>query len=246
MAQKLIAGNWKSNGSFAELEAFVREMMLSDGLLSRAEVVLCPPFVYLHKAVTLCGAGVSVGAQNCSAHASGAFTGEVTADMLVDIGAQWVIIGHSERREMFGDSNDVVLEKVRRALASGLKVMLCVGESLEQRERGEAKHVVAAQLESVLALLTSLESIVVAYEPIWAIGTGRTASAEDAQEMHASIKRQIVASGLKGAGSVKVLYGGSVKGSNAAELFSQKDIDGALVGGASLKAKDFLAIIAES
>lgn len=246
MAQKLIAGNWKSNGSLADLDAFIKEISAAAGLLSRAEVVLCPPFVYLQNAVSLCVGHLAVGAQNCSMQGAGAFTGEVASEMLVDLGVQWVIVGHSERRELFGESDAVVLEKVKRALASGLKVMLCVGESLAQREQGDATRVVVKQLAVVLSELASLESLVVAYEPVWAIGTGKTASAEDAQEMHAAIKAELLASGLKGASSVKVLYGGSVKGSNAAELFAQKDIDGALVGGASLKAKDFLAIIAES
>jgi triosephosphate isomerase len=246
MDRKIIAGNWKSNGSFQSLKEFISGLKTAEQSLKKADVIVCPPFVYLGQAVELSAGLVAVGAQNCSAFDNGAYTGEVTAQMLCDAGAGWVIVGHSERRQLFADTDALVADKTCKALAAGLKVMLCVGESLEERESGRAEEVVLGQLDAVLDRKIDLVNVVIAYEPVWAIGTGRTASAEDAQAMHAAIKRQVKVSGLHGADTIKVLYGGSVKGSNAKELFSQKDIDGALVGGASLKVDDFLAIIAGS
>ena len=249
MGRKIIAGNWKSNGNFQGLQSFISGLEKATQVLDKAEVIVCPPFPYLGKAVDLASTlsgRVAVGAQNCSAFGSGAYTGEVTADMLVDAGATWVIIGHSERRQFFGDTDSVIADKTVRALAAGLRVMLCVGESLDEREAGRAEEVVLGQLDAVLSRMIALDRVVIAYEPVWAIGTGRTASAQDAQAMHAAIKVRVRNSGLPGADRIGVLYGGSVKGSNSRELFAQEDIDGALVGGASLKTEDFLAIIAES
>ncbi len=249
MARKIIAGNWKSNGSFDSLRGFMAGLYKETAVLDKAEVIVCPPFPFLSKALELVapvGGRISIGAQNCSAFGSGAYTGEVTAEMLVDAGATWVIIGHSERRQFFGDTDSLIADKTVRALAAGLKVMLCVGESLEEREAGRAEEVVLAQLDAVLSRMIALDNVVIAYEPVWAIGTGRTASAADAQAMHAAIKVRVRSSGLPGSEKIGVLYGGSVKGSNSRELFAQDDVDGALVGGASLKTDDFLAIIAES
>jgi triosephosphate isomerase (TIM) len=208
------------------------------------EAVVCPTYVHLAQAIQLCaGSAVAVGAQDCSHMSSGAYTGEVSADMLVDQGCGWVILGHSERRQYHAESDELVSAKLGAAIEAGLLPIVCVGETLEQRESGEAEAVVGAQLAGALSGRASLAGLVVAYEPVWAIGTGLTASPEQAQDMHAYIRACL--GGINGvdATATRVLYGGSVKAANAAELFVQPDIDGALVGGAALDAGEFLAIV---
>lgn len=210
-----------------------------------AEVVVCPTFVHLQQALGLCQqSALAVGAQDCSHMRSGAYTGEVAAEMLADLGCNWVILGHSERRQYHAESDALVAAKLAAAKAAGLQPVLCVGESQEEREAGEAQLVVATQLHAALAEQASLKGLVIAYEPVWAIGTGLTASPEQAQQMHAFIRKELVS--IKGVvpESVRLLYGGSVKAANASALFGQQDIDGALVGGASLDAEEFRQIIA--
>jgi triosephosphate isomerase len=242
MRQSLVVANWKMNGSVAS----VRELL--GGLLpavagASAEAAVCPPFVQLPLVLELtAGSAMGVGAQNCSDHESGAYTGEVAAAMLADIGCDWVILGHSERRQYFAESSELVAVKYKRAIAAGLKPIVCVGETLEQREQGEAQAVVAAQLQAMMdCSLTAAD--VIAYEPVWAIGTGKTASPEQAQEMHGFIREYLREHCGEAAEGMRLLYGGSVKAANAAELFGQADIDGGLVGGASLDAGEFAAII---
>lgn len=243
----LVAGNWKMHGSRSEMA------QLLDGIVGRlparpaAECLVCPPFVYVESAVRrLAGTGVAVGAQNVSAEAVGAYTGEVSAAMLRDVGCTHVIVGHSERRALYGEDDALVARKMVAALGAGLTPIVCVGEQLAERERGETTQVVGRQIAAALAVLdaASLARIVVAYEPVWAIGTGRTASPAQAQEVHAFVRQRLTAVDAKIGGSVRILYGGSVKAANAAELFAQPDVDGGLIGGASLKAEEFLAILA--
>lgn len=249
MAQRtpLIAGNWKMNGSLAESQALVAA--LAGGVATpRAEMLVCPPFVYLDRARGwIADSGIALGAQDIAAVAgAGAFTGEVSGAMLRDVGCRYVIVGHSERRTLYGETDAVVVDKFRAAQAAGLVPILCVGENLAQRESGETDAVVAGQVAAVIVALgvAVLQAAVVAYEPIWAIGTGRTASPAQAQAVHQMIRALIADHDAILAGSLRILYGGSVKGSNAAELLAQRDIDGGLVGGASLDAEDFLAIYA--
>lgn len=212
----------------------------------RVDVVVCPPFPYISQAKDVLGGSVvSVGAQNLSSFKDGAYTGEVSGSMLLDLGCSWVIVGHSERRSIFGETDDVVASKVALALDLGLKPILCVGETLEQREAGEAEAVVRTQLDGVLSVVGAelAGNIVVAYEPVWAIGTGRTATPDQAQVMHAFIRSHLQRSGVPSQ-KVKILYGGSVTAANASLLFVKPDIDGALVGGASLVAESFSLICA--
>ena len=246
MRRKIVAGNWKLQGS----RAFTAELV---GGLARAGVpagvlmVVVPPAPYLGQAVELASAaGIAVGAQDVSAHAKGAYTGEVSAAMLADVGASHVLVGHSERRQYHGETSAQVAAKFQAALAAGLVPVLCVGETLEEREAGQAEAVIAGQLQPVIDLVgaAGLGAGVVAYEPVWAIGTGRTASPEQAQAVHAFIRGVVAAADATIADSLSILYGGSVKPDNAAELFAQPDVDGGLVGGASLVAADFLAIAA--
>ena len=210
------------------------------------EVLLLPAFPYLAQVkILLNGSQVKIGAQNLSAQAPGAFTGEVAGEMLRDVGCDYVLVGHSERRALYADSDETVAEKFKRAVACGLKPILCVGETLPERESGNAFSVIKRQLDVVIAHcgIAMFENAVLAYEPVWAIGTGRTASPEQAQEIHAYLRSQIATHSAKLAGLIQILYGGSVKGANARELLNMADIDGALVGGASLKASDFQEII---
>lgn len=241
----LIAGNWKMNGSLAAGRRLV-EQLVRGADHDAAEMLICPPFVLIERAREwIGGAPISLGAQNLAAvEGSGAFTGEVSGAMLRDVGCRYVIVGHSERRTLFGESDDVVVDKFRSAQAQALVPILCVGENLAQRERGETEAIVAAQVSAVIAKLgvAVFANAVIAYEPIWAIGTGRTASPGQAQEVHAMIRALIARHDAIIAAPLRILYGGSVKGSNAAELLSQQDIDGGLVGGASLDAADFLRI----
>lgn len=243
MRRPLVMGNWKMHGTTASVSELLGGLAEADSSL--CEVVVCPSFVHLAQAVTTCSSsGVGVGGQDCSHAREGAYTGEVSAWMLADLGCQWVILGHSERRQYHDESDALIAAKLAAALEAGLHPVLCVGETREQREAGDARPVVAGQLRGALDGHAVLPQLTIAYEPVWAIGTGLTASPEQAQDMHAFLRQELA--GLAGgtlASQVRLLYGGSVKPDNAAELFAQPDIDGALVGGASLQADDFLQII---
>ena len=245
MRQKLVIGNWKLHGSLAANAA------LLDGIKAapaRARLAVCAPFPYLAQCqAVLSGTTIGWGAQDVSAETRGAFTGEVAAPMLAEFGCAYVLVGHSERRSYHGETDAIVAAKTLRALEAGLTPVVCVGETLAQREAGETEAVVGRQLAAVLDALSieQLGRIVLAYEPVWAIGTGKTATSEQAQAVHAYLRKQVVAHGegfADVAARLQILYGGSVKPDNAAELFSMSDIDGGLIGGASLKAEDFLAI----
>jgi len=246
MRRKIVAGNWKLQGS----RAFTAELvgaLAGAGVPDGVQMVVIPPAPYLGQAVGLAaGSDIAVGAQDVSMHAKGAYTGEVAASMLADVGASHVLVGHSERRQYHGETSDQVAAKFKAALDAGLVPVLCVGETLEQREAGQVEAVIAGQLQPVLDLVGAdgLGRGVVAYEPVWAIGTGRTASPEQAQAVHAFIRGVVAATDATIADSLSILYGGSVKPDNAAELFAQPDVDGGLVGGASLVAADFQAIAA--
>jgi triosephosphate isomerase len=243
MRRKLVAANWKMNGSLAANAAWAAEFVAAPP--TSCDVVVCAPFVYLPQMVASLEGGLAqVGAQNLSGEAPGAFTGEVAGEMLVDLGCRWVIVGHSERRALYGETDQAVAAKAARALALGLRPIVCVGETLAQREAGQTLAVVGAQLDAVLARcpVAQLAGGALAYEPVWAIGTGRTATPEQAQQVHAAIRQRLTASDAGAAAAVRLLYGGSVKSANAKELFSQADIDGGLIGGASLLASDFIAI----
>lgn len=246
--QYLVAGNWKMFGSTKTNQILIEGLRAGLADVAKVQVLVCPPAPYL-AAVKKSAADtvLLVGAQNLAAQdKEGAFTGEWLGSMLEDVGCTHVIVGHSERRAMFGDSDEVVAMKVRSALAAGLVPILCVGETLAEREAGQTEAVIARQLDAVLAVnpLTELQSLVIAYEPVWAIGTGKTATPEQAQAVHAFIRGRIAALDAKLADSLPLLYGGSVKPDNAAQIFAQADVDGGLIGGASLKAADFLAICA--
>lgn len=237
----MVAGNWKMNGSLEMAGVLVRAVAQAEE--NNREILLCPPFPYLQTVRDLIGdSGLQLGAQNCAADASGAFTGEVSAAMLKDLGCSYVILGHSERRALYGETDEIVARKTRAALDAGLKVVLCVGETLEQRKSGVEEQVVAEQMKLVLDSLGTADwdELVVAYEPVWAIGTGETATPEQAQAMHAFIRNCMGETGS----NVQILYGGSVKPDSAAGLFAQSDIDGGLIGGASLDAEQFLKICA--
>ena len=245
MRRKLVAGNWKMNGSLAANAALVAG--IKEGLVAQAcDVAVCVPAPYLAQVQALvAGSPVGLGAQDMSAHASGAYTGEVSASMLQEFGVQYVILGHSERRAYHGESDAAVAAKTVAALKAGLVPLVCVGETLEQREAGQTNAVVGGQLDVVLAALSVEEAarIVVAYEPVWAIGTGKTATPEMAQEVHAMLRARLGAKSVEAAAKVCILYGGSMKPDNAQQLLAMGDIDGGLIGGAALKAADFLAII---
>lgn len=245
MRRTIVAANWKMNGSTELVETLVGGVKSGlSGLDKGVEVVIIPPSLYLRDVQQqVAGSGLKLGVQNAARWQSGAYTGEVSADMVADLGAEYVLVGHSERRQLFGESDEEVAEKIQRVLESGLTAMLCVGETLSQREAGDAEAVVAQQVRIALADVSDAqwERIVVAYEPVWAIGTGQTATATDAQDMHAAMRGLLAELGAP-ADKVSLLYGGSVKPDNAAELFAQSDIDGGLIGGASLKADDFVRI----
>ncbi|MDP2825256.1 MAG: triose-phosphate isomerase [Sulfuritalea sp.] len=245
MRAKLVAGNWKMHGSLATNLGLLQAVR--DGAKGRAEVVVCVPYPYLAQAqAALDGSSVAWGAQDVSEHAQGAWTGEVSAAMLADFACRYVLVGHSERRSFFGDTDAVVAAKFAAALKAGLTPVLCVGESLAEREAGITGEVVTRQIDAVLEKngIEAFARAVVAYEPVWAIGTGRTASPEQAQEVHALIRSRFARDSADVAAGLRILYGGSVKPGNATELFGQPDIDGGLIGGASLVATDFLAICA--
>lgn len=245
MRQKLVAGNWKMHGSRAFTGSLVAGLAaeLADG--APCAVAVCPPFPYLAAAVAAAtGTPIEVGAQDVSAHDEGAYTGEVAGGMLAELGCRYAIVGHSERRSLHGESDATVAGKFLAAQRHGVVPILCVGESLAEREAGQTEAVVGRQLAAVLAAagIGAFRSAVIAYEPIWAIGTGRTASPEQAQEVHAFIRGLLRAEDVTIASLVQVLYGGSVKAANAAELFSMPDVDGGLVGGASLEIAGFAQI----
>lgn len=244
MRRKIVAGNWKMNGSKDLAQTLVSDVRSQAASLDNGvEVVIIPPAIYVPDVVASAGDVLSVGVQNVAQWASGAYTGEISADMALDQGCQYALVGHSERRQLFAETDAAVAEKVGRILASGLQAMVCVSETLEEREAGKAETVVAAQVKAGLATVASeqWQRVVVAYEPVWAIGTGKTATAQDAQAMHASI-RQVLSEMGAPANEISLLYGGSVKADNAAALFAEPDIDGGLIGGASLKAEDFVSI----
>ncbi len=247
MRKKIVAGNWKMNTTLAEGVALAKEVAAKSAELpAGVGLVVAPPFTHLASvAEALKGSIVELSAQNCADHAKGAYTGEVAVNMLSSVGCQWTILGHSERREYYGETDEKLVEKVKLALEEGLGVILCVGENLDQREAEKHFDVVTEQTVNVLSKFTAedMAKIVIAYEPVWAIGTGKTATAEQAEEIHACIRK--VLAGMFGeqvAEDTTILYGGSCKPSNAKELFAQKDIDGGLIGGAALKADDFIAI----
>ena len=246
MRKKLVAGNWKMHGSRSMAKALVED--IASGMPDGIDVAVLPPFPYMAElARQHVDSGLGIGAQDVSEHeGQGAYTGEVSAAMLADIGAQWVLVGHSERRQYHGESDELVARKFAAARAGGLTPILCMGETLTQREAGETEAVIARQLRAVLALngVASFDTAVIAYEPVWAIGTGRTASPEQAQQVHAFIRSQLEKEDVMIARLTRLLYGGSVKAANAAELFAQADVDGGLIGGASLAASDFLGICA--
>jgi triosephosphate isomerase len=239
--RKLVVGNWKMHGSRPANAA------LLDGVLKAGpfgcDVAVCVPFPFLaDAAITLAGSAIRWGAQDTSAHEQGAYTGEVSAAMLAEFGSRYVIVGHSERRALHAEGDQLVADKAKAALARGVTPIVCVGETLDQREAGETEHVVKRQLSAVIHTLAHCAGeIVVAYEPVWAIGTGLTATPAQAQAVHALLRTQLRAATAH-ADHMKILYGGSVKPDNAATLFAQPDIDGGLIGGASLKASDFVAI----
>ena len=254
MRTPLIAGNWKMNGSFEDTNVLLAS--IEDGLEIRAEenpdslkqvdVLVCPPYVYLETAArAIEDTDIALGAQDVSAESPGAFTGEISAYMLKDLTCSYVIVGHSERRHLLGETDTMVGKKFKTAAEAGLKPILCVGETLEEREAGKAIDVIKRQIDAVMDIACEqcFENAVIAYEPVWAIGTGETASPEQAQEIHAEIRQMIAARSAKIADKIRILYGGSVKPENAAEIFAMQDIDGGLIGGAALKADDFLAII---
>jgi len=247
MRKPLVAGNWKMHGSRAENAALLQSLLDRLPADGAAEVLVCPPFVYLLEiGRQLKGSDVRLGAQSLCAEGQGAFTGEVSGAMLRDVGCSHVLVGHSERRQLYGEHDALVARKFVAAQANGLTPVLCVGETLEEREGGRTTDVVARQLDAVLAVsgVAALRDAVIAYEPVWAIGTGRNATPEQAQEVHAMIRARVAALDAKIGGAVRILYGGSVKASNARELFAMADIDGGLVGGASLKADEFAQICA--
>jgi triosephosphate isomerase (TIM) len=239
--RKLVVGNWKMNGTRAGNVDLLAALKEAGPFV--AEVAVCAPFPYLADvALSLQGNAIGWGAQDCSAHDSGAYTGEVGAAMLAEYGCRYVIVGHSERRALHAESDQLVADKAKTALAHRLTPIVCVGETLAEREAGQTDAVVKRQMSAVIHTLAHcISQVVVAYEPVWAIGTGKTATPEQAQAVHALLRKQLEAASEK-AGEMKILYGGSVKPDNAAILFAQPDIDGGLIGGASLKASDFAAI----
>jgi len=241
MRRKLVVGNWKMHGSLATNAELLAGIRAAEPFVCEAAV--CVPFPYLSTCLlALQGSHIGLGAQDCSAHEQGAYTGEVSAAMLADVGCRYVIVGHSERRAYHGESDQLVADKAKMVIGKGLVPIVCVGETLAEREAGQTKAVVKRQLSAVIHTLGQcIPQAVVAYEPVWAIGTGKTATPEQAQEVHAVLRKQLAAA-TEHAGAMRILYGGSVKPDNAAALFAQPDIDGGLIGGASLKAADFVAI----
>ena len=249
MARKLIAGNWKMNGSRGQAESLVDELLaLAQGQAGDCDLLVCPPFTLLAPVgAMLAGGPVALGAQDCHPEPSGAFTADISAPMLADLGCSHVIVGHSERRQYHGESSALVQRKAQAALAAGLSPIICVGETAEERDQGRAAAVVEEQFRLSLAAESQGPATVIAYEPVWAIGTGKTATAADVADMHGHIRRLLIELlGAEAGAGLCILYGGSVKPGNAAALLGVPNVDGALVGGASLKAADFWAIAAAS
>jgi triosephosphate isomerase len=245
MRQPLIAGNWKMNGSKAETVELLNGIKAGIDQITTSEVAVCPPYPFLYLAEDMLqGTPIGHGAQDCSREENGAFTGQVSAAMLKDFGCTYVIVGHSERRLFNGETDAIIGRKYALAVEHGLTPILCVGETLEEREQGKTEEVVARHLDGVLESggIDALAKGVIAYEPVWAIGTGVTATPEQAQEVHAFLRERVAKKSAEVAQGVRILYGGSMKPANASELMAQADIDGGLIGGAALKAGDFLAI----
>lgn len=245
MRQPLVVGNWKMNGSRDAARTLLGGFLKEVAALKRTEVAVCPPFILIPLAADqLVGSTMKWGGQSLSEHKSGAYTGEIAGPMLKDFGCTYAIVGHSERRALYGESDDQVAAKFRAAQEAGLIPILCVGETLEEREANRTEEVVARQLDSVLkaAGIQAVASAVVAYEPVWAIGTGRNATPQQAQDVHKFIRGRLAQHDQRIAAGVRILYGGSVKSVNAPTLFAQEDIDGGLIGGASLDAQEFIAI----
>ncbi len=245
MRKKLVVGNWKMNGNLTQNQALLNAVIAGTSELQNVICAVCAPYPYLADVQrNLKGTHVLWGAQNVSQFDQGAYTGEVAAEMLLDFACHYVIVGHSERRTLFGEDNHTVAEKFKKAHGTGLVPILCVGETLAQREIDETEHVIEEQLDAVIKLMgiDSLIQSVIAYEPVWAIGTGRTATPAQAQSVHAFIRDKLAKQSADVAASVQILYGGSVKANNADELFAMSDIDGGLIGGASLVANEFISI----
>ena len=245
MRKPIIAGNWKMNGSRSSIKELLDGVKAGMGDVKSAEVAVCAPAIYLADvSEQLSGSKVAWGGQNLSTEAKGAFTGEISADMLLDFKSEYVIVGHSERRTLYGETDELVAEKFEVARKAGLKPILCIGESLEERESGVTIDVCSRQINAVIEKsgVAALAEGVIAYEPIWAIGTGVTATPDQAQETHAAIRKMIAEKDADVAAKVRIQYGGSMNAANASELLAMEDIDGGLIGGASLKAEDFLAI----
>ena len=245
MRKPIIAGNWKMNGSRSSIKELLDGLKAGIGDVKSAEVAVCAPAIYLADvSEQLSGTKIAWGGQNLSTEAKGAFTGEISADMLLDFKSEYVIVGHSERRTLYGETDELVAEKFEVARKAGLKPILCIGESLEERESGVTIDVCSRQINAVIEKsgVAALTDGVIAYEPIWAIGTGVTATPDQAQETHAAIRKMIAEKDASVAEQVRIQYGGSMNAGNAAELLAMEDIDGGLIGGASLKAEDFLAI----
>lgn len=245
----LITGNWKMNLTVAEAMPLITQLKARAAEMAKADVAVCPPFTTLAAVVAAtAGSPIAVGAQNVHWEDSGAFTGEISGPMLAAIPVRYVIIGHSERRQYFGETDDTVNRRTKAALKAGLTPIVCVGELLEQRDAGQTEVVVGRQMAAALADLTPEQAarVVIAYEPVWAIGTGRTATPAQAQEVHAFLRRQLQQAFGTVAQSMRILYGGSMKAKNAGELLAQPDIDGGLIGGASLVVDEFMAIVASA
>ncbi len=245
MRQPLVAGNWKMNGSLASVRELLAGIKEGIAAVTTAEVAVCPPAIYIPETqAQLAGTPIAWGGQDLSVHDSGAYTGEIAGPMLRDFDCKYVIIGHSERRTYHGESDQLVAQKFEAARRNGLVPIFCIGETLEEREAGITEEVVARQVDAVIdhCGVQTLGEGVIAYEPVWAIGTGKTATPEQAQEVHAFIRERIAGHDAEVAEGLRILYGGSMKPDNAAELLAKPDIDGGLIGGASLKADDFLAI----
>ena len=244
MRKTIVAGNWKMNASKDSVESLVTDILSGASDVS-AEIIVCAPFPYLSQVEVLIeGSNLMLGAQNLNVNASGAFTGEVSAEMIKDFGANHVIVGHSERRSLYGETSEIVAEKTKAAIDSGLTPILCLGESLDQRESGKTESVVSEQLNKAIKMvgIEAFNNIIIAYEPVWAIGTGMTATPEQAQAVHEFIRDLLASSDQEIADKTAILYGGSMNAGNAVELISCADIDGGLIGGAALKAEDFLQI----
>lgn len=246
MRRPMVAGNWKMMGTRSEVEALSKSIVAGASAISEVEMAVFPSFVYLdHIQKTFSGTQVAWGAQNIASERQGAFTGEVSAEMVAEFGCEYVLIGHSERRQFYGENDHLVAAKTVRAIEAGLRPIICVGETLSEREAGRTLSVVGRQLEVILALENvdhALNNALLAYEPVWAIGTGKTATAQEAQAVHQYLRERVAKRDEKLAKALRILYGGSVKRDNAAELISQPDIDGCLVGGASLDGQHFLDI----